>query len=254
MHGDDPVDQLSPKMHGNRACTQCHSEARYTTDVSQHTFHSAESTGSNCMNCHMPHTTYALLGAIRNHGIEVPNVHSSIRYGVPNACNLCHLDTTLEWTQYHMTEWYGTSTLPLTDEQRSVSAALLWLLKGDAAQRVITAWHVGWEPAKTASGDNWLAPFQAQLLRDPYGVVRYVAYDGLRRLPEFEDFRYDFLGSEDDQESAVQRAQQQWREQRTAPLSRTGDHILLESNGEVQEEKLIQLLKLRDDRPVTIKE
>ena len=254
MHGEDPVDQLSAGMRDNQACTQCHSETQYTSQISQHTFHSAESTGSSCMNCHMPHTTYALLGAIRNHGIEVPSVQSSIQYGVPNACNLCHLDTTLEWTQNRMAEWYGTDKHSLSDAQRSVSASLLWLLTGDAAQRVITAWHFGWEPARKTSGEDWLAPFQARLLEDPYGVVRYVAYDGLKRLPKFEDFRYDFLGSAEDHRLAVQRATQHWRRLRPEQLSRTGDHLLIESTGGVQEDRVTSLLKQRNERPVTIKE
>jgi hypothetical protein len=254
MHGDDPVDQLSPDMRGNLACTQCHSEPRYTTKVSEHTFHSPQSTGSDCMNCHMPHTTYALLGAIRNHGIEVPNVQSSIRHGVPNACNLCHLDTTLQWSQDWMAEWYGTRKQPLTEEQQTVSAALLWLLKGHAAQRVIAAWHFGWGPSKEVSGDDWLAPFQAQLLADPYGVVRYVAYDGLKRLPNFKDFHYDFLGSADELRAAIQRAQQQWQQGRPDQLSRTSDAILVESSGDVQRDRVRQLLEQRDERPVTIKE
>ena len=81
----------------------------------------------------------------------------------------------------------------LTTEQRELSAALLWLLKGDAAQRVICGLALWLASGTAASGQDWLAPFVAQLLQDPYGVVRYVARDALRRLPGFEEFEYDFL-------------------------------------------------------------
>jgi formate-dependent nitrite reductase cytochrome c552 subunit len=94
MHGREPDDQLKPGMLGSAACTQCHGEARFTTRIGEHTFHKVDSSGSECLNCHMPHTTYALLKGIRSHQIESPRVRASARYGVPNACNLCHLDRT----------------------------------------------------------------------------------------------------------------------------------------------------------------
>ncbi len=59
----------------------------------------------------------------------------------------------------------------------------LWLLSGDAPLRALVAWSAGWEPAQEASGSDWLAPFVARLLADPYGVVRYVAARSLRTLP-----------------------------------------------------------------------
>ena len=34
-----------------------------------------------------------------------------------------------------------------------VAASVEWLLKGDAAQRIVAAWHYGWQPAREASGD-----------------------------------------------------------------------------------------------------
>ncbi len=47
----------------------------------------------------------------------------------------------------------------MSDEQKTVSASLLWLLKGNAVQRVLAAWSFGWEPARQASGDNWQVGF-----------------------------------------------------------------------------------------------
>jgi len=43
MHGGDPDDQLKPGMRGARACTGCHTEPRFTTEVEKHTFHRPES-------------------------------------------------------------------------------------------------------------------------------------------------------------------------------------------------------------------
>jgi predicted CXXCH cytochrome family protein len=253
MHDSDPVDQLKPGLDGSAACIQCHREPKYNRDITSHTFHRAGSSGSDCLNCHMPHTSYALFGAIRSHQIGSPNLESSARFGVPNACNLCHLDKTLAWTQTNLIQRYGGTEVALTDEQKSVSAALLWLLKGHAAQRVITAWHLGWAPAQRTSGADWLAPFQARLLADPYGVVRYVAEHNLRKLPGFDAFRYDFLASESEWQRHVAESLQQWNA-RAKPPSRVGAEVLLHPDGTLMEKRIDTLLRERDNRPVSIAE
>ena len=192
MHNSDPDDQLLVGMRGNTACTQCHLEDRFTKDISTHTHHDKESTGSECMNCHMPHTSYALFKGIRNHTISSPNIVSSAKHGVPNACNLCHLDKSLAWTQDSLVNWYGHSKADLTEHQQ-VAASIAWTLKGDAAQRAVTAWHYGWSPARKVSGSDWMPRILIRLLQDPYGVVRHIAERSLRKSPEFEELDYDFL-------------------------------------------------------------
>jgi len=253
MHESAPVDQLKTGMDGNAACTQCHKESLYTRDVARHTFHKADSPGSECMNCHMPYITYALLGAIRSHQIASPESTGSARHGLPNACNLCHLDKTLAWTQEQLVQRYSQPPLLLSEEQQTISAALLWLLRGNAAQRVITAWHVGWAPARQASGADWLAPFQARLLADPYGVVRYVAQDNLRKLPGFHDFKYDFLAPEPERLWSAAQAIACWQAQKS-PRTRSGAEILIDADGQPMEARIQSLLSHRDNRPVTIKE
>ena len=253
MHDSPPADQLKSKMDSSSACTQCHTEPQFNEDIQKHTFHAPNSTGSDCLNCHMPHTTYALFGAIRTHQIKSPSLASSARYGVPNACNLCHLDKSLSWTQEHLTTRYGQTPVPLSREQSAISAALLWLLKGHAAQRVIAAWHMAWPPAMEASGDHWQAPFQAQLLSDPYGVVRYVAAEGLSRLPGFEGFEYDFLSPEAAQVAAKEQAMLHWEQNLRSP-STNPETTLQDPTAMVRKRILARFLSERDDRPITIKE
>ena len=258
MHHSDEVepdswrkDQLKPDMRGNAACVECHAKPEYTTAIERHTFHKPGSTGSNCLNCHMPHTTYALLGAIRNHQIQSPSAERSIRHGVPNACNLCHLDQTLDWTQQQLAKRYGHEPLPLSAEQRNTSAALLWLLKGHAAQRAITAWHAGWEPASEVSGEDWLAPHLARLLDDPYGVVRHIAKESLGKQTGFGGFEFDFLAGAPERARLAKRAIAQWSEQ---PGEASGAAILIEPDRQLMETAIQALLKRRDNRPFTIKE
>lgn len=253
MHDSDPNDQLKTGLNIAAACVTCHTAAKYTTDLKSHTFHAVDSPGSDCLNCHMPHTTYALLTGIRSHQIQSPRVEASARYGTPNACNLCHLDRTLAWTQEHLVKRYGQVPVNLTDEQRSQSAALLWLLKGHAAQRVIAAWHMGWAPAQQASGRDWQAPFDAQLLTDPYGVIRYVAARSLRTLPGYEGFEFDFLAPPAVLAKRVEAAVEAWKPAGGGTNSPRPE-ILLRERGAVDMDRLRQVLAQRDNRPVNIKE
>jgi hypothetical protein len=164
------------------------------------------------------------------------------------------LDQTLEWTQQQLASRYGQPTVELTPEQSTTSAALLWLLKGDAAQRIVTAWHFGWPPAWEASGSTWLAPFVARLLDDPYGVVRYVSNHALKELPGFTDFAYDFLAPSEQRRQAVTAAIDRWRRQTERHPSWPHAKLLALPSGELDETGIERLLQSRDNRPVTIKE
>ncbi|MBI3866201.1 MAG: hypothetical protein HY290_30345, partial [Planctomycetia bacterium] len=134
-------DQLKIDALGDKGCTQCHATEKYAAD--SHTHHTASSTGSRCYNCHMPHTTYGLLKAIRSHTIDIPSASASVKVGRPNGCNLCHADQTLAWTARHLEEWYSITPPELDEDHTKISTAVLWALKGDAGQRALAAWHLG---------------------------------------------------------------------------------------------------------------
>ena len=107
-------DQLKAGMEGNDACTQCHTEFGDQQTLTRHTFHEVGSSGSQCYNCHMPHTTYGLFKGIRSHTVSSPSAEESVFIRRPNACNLCHLDKTLEWTANQLEERYGMKLPPLS--------------------------------------------------------------------------------------------------------------------------------------------
>ncbi len=253
MHDAPPADQLKQDLLGSAACTQCHDQPKYTTDVGQHTFHQSNSDGSNCLNCHMPYKAYGLLSGIRAHEMAPPDIGASVKQGVPNACNLCHLDKSLDWTQRQMHAWYGQPELALDEEQKTTSAAATWLLKGDAPRRIITAWHLGWQPAQQASDVDWMAPYAARLLDDPYGVNRYVAAHSLRTLPGYANCNYDFLATQPDQATAVKQAMEIWNRQ-TRAESPIRKEVLLDASGKLDEARFNALYSKRDNRPSAIKE
>ena len=248
MHESDPNDQMKAGMLGNTACLQCHDEIE--KNVSAHTHHDEGSSGSECYNCHMPHTTYGLLKAIRSHEISSPNVATTLKSGRPQACNLCHLDKTLEWTSDHLADWYDQPKLELTTEQKTVSAALLDLLKGDAGQRAIAAWHMGWAPAQEASQRDWLGAALPQLLDDPYAVVRYIAYQSMKTLDEFSDFEYDFVV--ESQKAKRDEAVQRWQDAELQSTPNT--ETLIDEMGRLESEKVEALQLQRDRRPVDLLE
>jgi len=180
-------DQLAPAASGDEACLQCHRAASGSRRAlpANHTRHRAGSAGSSCYNCHMPYTTYGLLKTIRSHQVSSPSVQATLDTGRPNACNLCHLDKTLAWTAEYLDKWYGATPPRLGDDEHSVAASLLWLLKGDAGQRAIVAQSMGWAPAQQTSGAGWLMPYLALTARDSYDAVRYIAARSQRTLPPF---------------------------------------------------------------------
>ena len=246
-------DLLGVGMDGNQACLQCHKAFEQDEALTAHTHHALGSSGSRCYNCHMPHTSYGILKAVRSHQIDSPDLKTSIDVGRPNACNLCHLDKTLAWTAGHLDEWYGVTAPELDESQKHVSEALLWLLSGDAGQRALAAWHMGWKPAREASGDQWLAPFLAELLDDPYDAVRYIAKRSLRRLPSFAEFEYDFIGGPDHRAAARERAIEQWRRTSKESLP-SPEAILIDGNGNLRSDEIRRLIIHRSLRPVVLLE
>jgi predicted CXXCH cytochrome family protein len=174
MHDSEPTNQLARRKGGDEACLQCHEAMR--RDVAAHTHHVADSEGSRCLNCHMPHTVYGLLRAMRSHHIDSPDVSlDAAPGGRPNACNLCHLDRSLGWTQDHLSRWYGRRPVGLTPDEGRLPVGLVLALAGDAPQRAIVAWHLGWPPALQATRASWVAPVLAELAADPYAAVRHIA-------------------------------------------------------------------------------
>lgn len=252
MHQSEPDDQLARGMEGRQACLQCHPS--YKAGLQEHTRHGASSAGSECANCHMPHTTYGLLKAIRSHWIDSPSVAANVKTGRPNACNLCHLDRTLAWTQQHLEGWYGEGPVALAEGDRRVAASVAALLRGEAGTRALIAWHMGWEPARQASGRGWIAPYLAHLLEDPYAAVRYVAERSLRSLPGYERFAYDFLAPPADRGRARRAVLDIWFDLPAGAIDRKGPEVLIDAAGNPMDAVLAQIARQRDDRPVALAE
>lgn len=248
-----PDDQLKKGMESNAACLACHDAGRYDT---KHSHHRAGSTGDSCYNCHMPHTTYALLKGVRQHQIDSPRVATTLSVNRPNACNLCHLDRTLVWTAERLSEWYGQAPVAVPERGRVVSPVVQALLAGDAGQRALAAWHLGWAPARAISGEDWQAPLLARLLEDPYSAVRHIAHQSLRQLPGYRDFAYDFVGDAAERAQRSRAAREHWPGVAPERVKVPGvaAALLLRPDGTSEDSAVETWRRQRDDRPMRLRE
>jgi len=238
----------------NRSCMECHES--YGKDIEAHTHHAIGSSGSSCVNCHMPHTTYGLMKGTRNHRIESPNVKVTMRTGRPNACNMCHLDQTLGWTAKHLTDWYGIKSPTINRADERASATVRGILEGDAGKRALMAWVLGWPEAQKVSGTDWMEPYLAELLVDPYPAVRIIAERSLRTLPGYEGFMKELDSAEDLRELAKAEVLTNWsaRTGGDGPKKPARPFILMQEDGTLDVDEFARLLKRRDKRKIRLVE
>jgi predicted CXXCH cytochrome family protein len=214
MHGDSADDQLKDiaRFDDDRQCTQCHDD---WPDLRVHTRHAPESSGSRCVNCHMPHTVYGLTKAIRSHQISSPSVEESLALGRPNACNACHLDRSLAWAARELEIGWAVPAPRIEPGEPSERAAgVEWLVRGDAGTRALAAWAFGWAPAQATSGTDWMPPLLVRALADEYAAVRWVALRSLKSLPDYEDLDWSLAGALEGRpldESARAELEGRWR-------------------------------------------
>jgi Flp pilus assembly protein TadD len=148
-------------LPGNALCQRCHAGGANGAPViipAAHTFHRADSTGSQCVNCHMPQTTFMQRHRRHDHGFTIPDPLLTEELGIPNACNRCHTDRDTAWTRTAAEKWYGGKLARPTRERarwiaaarrgdRSAVSPLLGLLRTNAtpfwqgvAVRMLESW------------------------------------------------------------------------------------------------------------------
>jgi len=96
---------LNLRATGNALCTRCHRSE--TFDSSGHHFHPSQSTGAQCVECHMPAKTYMVIDPRRDHSLRIPRPDLSVKLGTPNACTHCHTNRTSQWAAEEVKKRYG---------------------------------------------------------------------------------------------------------------------------------------------------
>ncbi len=95
---------------GNALCMRCHTGTYPNSpkiDPPTHTHHKLNGEGGQCVNCHMPQTTYMQRDPRRDHGFTIPDPLLTKEHGIPNACNRCHADKDTDWALAAVEKWYG---------------------------------------------------------------------------------------------------------------------------------------------------
>jgi len=85
-------------------CLQCHQADNYAS--TKHHKHSDNSTGAQCVNCHMPESTYMEIDARRDHGFHIPTPNLAKQLGTPDTCLSCHKDKDSQWSADKVNSWY----------------------------------------------------------------------------------------------------------------------------------------------------
>lgn len=209
MHEGDVKGQIKPENLTDKACLNCHQRYSQPAQLAAHTGHKAESIGSRCYDCHMPRVVYGVMTFHRTHDITVPDPQLTVSQNVPNACNQCHLDKSVNWaiaaSKQFWPHQFGNAQ-PSQDEIFNQPEGVRALFAGDALTRAMAAEALG--RAGTMKPDqNWATPFLIEAFNDNYPIVRFFAANGLAattlpggvKLP-----KPDYLSSEVSRQSAFE--------------------------------------------------
>lgn len=103
--------QLKLPVQGNALCLSCHlapgQKNAIVIDPATHSHHALTNAGSSCVECHMSTTTYMQRDPRRDHGFTSPDPQLTKELGIPNACNKCHTDKSVDWSIDAVQQWYG---------------------------------------------------------------------------------------------------------------------------------------------------
>lgn len=132
-HDPHRADSRADEQRSIAACTHCHDSLASPDAARAHAGHDQVS----CLDCHMPRMVMGIDRMVRTHRISSPTDRTVIAAGGPNACNLCHLDRSIQWTAAELARGWDVK-LPAFDGYED-SVGETWLHSKTAAYRIIAA-------------------------------------------------------------------------------------------------------------------
>jgi len=179
---------LKLRAKQEHVCSQCHMTSKYA--VTEHHRHSLESTGANCLECHMPETTYMVVDPRRDHSMRIPRPDLALEYGTPNACNQCHTDKSTEWAVEEFAKLWPEAAQPYQNWTKSIELARSGLPQSEIALiKVIRDQNIPAIARATAVSElrPYLSPLSGEVLQvaltDDSPLVRFSALGVLDVLP-----------------------------------------------------------------------
>ena len=201
-----------PREKEDGICLKCHQQFNAPRARLAHTHHLADSEGSRCMNCHMPRITEGLVTVLRTHSIFSPTNAAMLGANDPNACNLCHLEKSINWTLQHLEEWYGA-----TFDERQLAghtdhdqpAGLGWLQSDHTWTRMAAAHAI------TSQNARWALPQLVNQLDDRFIIARHILEIDVEKMlgVSLADFGYRFYQTYPERREPIERLREalgQW--------------------------------------------
>jgi predicted CXXCH cytochrome family protein len=107
-HGTENVAMV--RRPGNSLCLDCHGPNQqagpHAPTIEAHTHHKAGSPGNECIACHMPKIAETISDQkVRSHTFHFVTPGDTETLKIPNACNLCHDDKSIEWAKAALESW-----------------------------------------------------------------------------------------------------------------------------------------------------
>ncbi|MGH7959007.1 MAG: tetratricopeptide repeat protein [Opitutaceae bacterium] len=183
-------------VENNLLCLQCHGPSPRNNapiiDPIAHSHHAASNKGSQCVSCHMPTTPYMQRDPRHDHGFLKPDPLLTKELGIPNACNRCHTDQSVDWAITHTDQWYGAK---MDSRQRARTRVVAAAQAGapDAAEKLlatiasedIPAWRATLLllTRNYASTHSRVVEAARAAVRDPDPMVRSAAAQVLSSAP-----------------------------------------------------------------------
>jgi tetratricopeptide (TPR) repeat protein len=124
----DPVAHSHHKVRGYNADGKL-----IEADLTKYNSKNFPETGGECVNCHMPQTPYMQRHWRHDHGFTSPDPLLTRELGLPNACNRCHQDKSVDWALDATQKWYGTNMDRLLGTRRERTRAIARARAGDPA-------------------------------------------------------------------------------------------------------------------------
>lgn len=157
--------RTDPTAAAVAACTRCHAALADAATARAHAGPGHER--ASCLDCHMPRVVMGIDRYVRTHRISSPGDPQLLAEGAPNACNLCHLDRSTQWTLAALRDGWDVRPAVRGGDELDRPLGERWLASQSAAVRLVAAHAYARSP---------LAPFAAQGiargLADPRAYVR----------------------------------------------------------------------------------
>ena len=118
------------------ACTGCHA----TQAQPVHAGRGHMASGANattCLDCHMPRIVMGIDRFVRTHRISSPTNPALLADAAPNACNVCHLDRTIDWTLAELRAGWDVTLAVRTAAYGDDNVGDVWLASRSPAIRLI---------------------------------------------------------------------------------------------------------------------